>query len=81
GIFLLAVTESGDFLNLAFEAVSAAGTVGLSRGATADLSDAGQSIIIVLMLIGRVGPLTIAFTLAHARSESIRYPAGQVNIG
>lgn len=81
GIFLLAVTEKGDFLDLAFEAVSAAATVGLSRGITADLSAAGQSILVVLMVIGRVGPLTIAFTLAHSRSESIQYPAGQVNIG
>lgn len=81
GIFLLAITEKGSFLDLAFEAVSAAGTVGLSRGTTTYLSPAGQSVIIVLMLIGRVGPLTIAFTLANARGESIQYPAGQVNIG
>ncbi|ARO87868.1 Ktr system potassium transporter B [Nitrosospira lacus] len=81
GIFLLTVTEGGNFLDVAFEAVSAAGTVGLSRGITADLSVAGQIIIIVLMLIGRVGPLTIAFTLAHTRGESIQYPAGQMNIG
>lgn len=81
GIFLLAVTETGNFLDLTFEAVSAAATVGLSRGITADLSTVGQVIIIVLMLIGRVGPLAIAFTLANARGESIQYPAGQVNIG
>lgn len=81
GIFLLAITEKANFLDLAFEAVSAAATVGLSRGITADLSTAGQCIIIVLMLIGRVGPLTIAFTLASARGESIQYPAGQVSIG
>lgn len=81
GIFLLAITEKANFLDLAFEAVSAAATVGLSRGITADLSTAGQCIIVVLMLIGRVGPLTIAFTLASARGESIQYPAGQVSIG
>ena len=81
GVFLLTITEKGGFLDLAFEAVSAAATVGLSRGITADLSITGQYIIVVLMLIGRVGPLTIAFTLADARSENIQYPAGQVNIG
>lgn len=81
GIFLLTITEKGDFLNLAFEAVSAAATVGLSRGITPHLSAAGQGIIVVLMLIGRVGPLTIAFTLANVRGENIQYPAGQVNIG
>lgn len=81
GIFLLTITENGNFLDLAFEAVSGAATVGLSRGVTADLSATGQCIIIVLMLIGRAGPLTIAFTLSHARGESIQYPAGHVNIG
>ena len=80
-IFLLIVTENGNFLDLAFEAVSGAATVGLSRGITTDLSATGQCIIVVLMLIGRVGPLTIAFTLAHARGESIQYSAGHVNIG
>lgn len=81
GVFLLTITEKGGFLDLAFEAVSAAATVGLSRGITADLSITGQCILAVLMLIGRVGPLTIAFTLADARSENIQYPTGQVNIG
>ncbi len=81
GVFLLAITEKEGFLDLAFEAVSAAATVGLSRGITADLSITGQCIIVVLMLIGRVGPLTIAFTLASAHGERIQYPAGEVNIG
>jgi trk system potassium uptake protein TrkH len=81
GTFLLTVTESASFLDLVFEAVSAFGTVGLSRGVTADLSVAGQLIIMMLMLIGRVGPLTLAFTLSNRRSARIQYPAGQVNVG
>jgi trk system potassium uptake protein TrkH len=81
GTFLLTITESGAFVDLAFEVVSAFGTVGLSRGITADLSGSGQIIIMVLMLIGRVGPLTLAFTLAHRHRAPIQYPAGQVNIG
>jgi trk system potassium uptake protein len=35
----------------------------------------------VLMVIGRIGPLTIAFTLATTRGENIQYPSGQVSIG
>jgi trk system potassium uptake protein TrkH len=81
GTFLLTVTERLDFLDLAFEAVSAASTTGLSRGVTAQLSAGGQIVIIVLMLIGRVGPLTLAFTLARSHGTRIQYPAGQVNIG
>ncbi|MES2535928.1 MAG: TrkH family potassium uptake protein [Pseudomonadota bacterium] len=81
GTFLLLLTEPGDFLNLAFEAVSAATTTGLSRGLTPSLSLAGQWIVMILMLIGRVGPLTLAFTLANPRGSRIQYPKGQVNIG
>jgi trk system potassium uptake protein TrkH len=81
GTFLLTVSDSGAFLDLAFEAVSAFGTVGMSRGVTADLSDSGQGIIMLLMLIGRVGPLTLAFTLATAHRARIQYPEGQINVG
>jgi trk system potassium uptake protein TrkH len=81
GTFLLTTTESAAFIDLAFEVVSAFGTVGLSRGVTADLSAAGQAVIMLLMLIGRVGPLTLAFTIANRHRASIQYPVGQVNIG
>jgi trk system potassium uptake protein TrkH len=81
GAFLLTITESGNFLDLAFEAVSAATTTGLSRGITPSLSLPGQIIVMILMLIGRIGPLTLAFTLANPRGSRIQYPPGQVNIG
>jgi trk system potassium uptake protein TrkH len=51
---------------LLFEVVSAFGTVGLSTGITADLPPAGQVILIVLMFIGRLGPITFASGLALA---------------
>jgi trk system potassium uptake protein TrkH len=81
GIFVLTITETAPFLDLAFEVVSAFGTVGLSRGITADLSAPGQMLIMLLMLIGRVGPLTLAFTIANRHGALIQYPNGQVNIG
>ena len=80
-VFLLILSESLVFIDLAFEAVSAFGTVGLSRGITADLSPIGQGIIMVLMLIGRVGPLTLAFMLTRSHSKRIQYPDGAVNVG
>lgn len=79
--FIMMLSEDGNFLDLAFEVVSAASTTGLSRGVTPTLSIAGQCTVMVLMLIGRVGPLTLAFTLANPRGASIAYPAGRVNIG
>lgn len=81
GIFVLAIVERQPFLELAFEAVSAFGTVGLSRGLTPNLSLPGQCVIMLLMLIGRVGPLTLAFTLANRHQALIEYPAGKLTVG
>jgi len=78
---LLAAFEPLPLLDLAFEVVSAATTSGLSRGATGELSVAGQSLIMLLMLAGRIGPLTLAFTLAAPQGTRVQYPSGQVNIG
>ncbi|ROR66782.1 potassium uptake TrkH family protein [Agrococcus jenensis] len=47
-----------------FEVISAFGTVGLSTGITASIGTPSQLILIVLMFIGRVGPITVATTLA-----------------
>lgn len=64
-MFLLSLTETGQaFEVLLFEVWSAMGTVGLSMGLTAELSDLGKLIIIVLMTAGRVGILTFGIALA-----------------
>ncbi len=57
---------------LLFEAVSAFATVGLSTGITASLPPAGQVILIILMFVGRLGPVTLASALA-LRSRPILY--------
>jgi trk system potassium uptake protein TrkH len=70
------------FLKNAFEAFSAFGTVGLSMGTTAELTAPGKVIVIVLMFIGRVGLLTIAFAIAHRRNRlAVRYSEANVMIG
>lgn len=80
-IWGLSITEDAPFLMIVFEAFSAFGTVGLSMGLTGDLSVIGKEIIIVLMFIGRIGPLTLAFSLARAEKSNIRYPDGEVFTG
>ncbi|MBT2394837.1 TrkH family potassium uptake protein [Streptomyces sp. ISL-100] len=55
-----------------FEAVSAFGTVGMSTGITADFSDPGRLILILLMFVGRLGPITLVSALA-LRERTRRY--------
>lgn len=65
----------GKFLEYLFEATSAFGTVGLSTGITTSLTVPGRIVIILLMFIGRVGPLTLAIELAGAgKKKAYRYP-------
>lgn len=81
GIFLVSVGHDGNFLLIAFEVVSAACTVGLSLGLTPQLDEVGRAVIMLLMFLGRVGPLTLGFFLATQLPSRIRYPAGQVYLG
>ncbi len=67
-----APTASGSFLGVLFEAVSAFNTVGLSMGITGDLTTPGRWTTIVLMFIGRVGPLTLAAALSQNRRKAVR---------
>ncbi|MGY0314187.1 potassium transporter TrkG (plasmid) [Alteromonas macleodii] len=80
-IFILSMTENAAFIDIIFEAISALGTVGLSRGLTGELSDAGGLVIIFLMFIGRLGPLTIAYSLASPRQKKIKYPSSTLPVG
>ncbi len=52
------------FVEYLFETVSAFGTVGLSMGVTSKLGDGQKLAIILMMFAGRVGPLTLAFSLS-----------------
>ncbi len=79
--FLLTVTEDASLSMILFESFSAFGTVGLSMGLTPDLSNAGRLLIIILMFIGRIGPLTLAFSFARTRTAKIRYPEEDIFIG
>lgn len=80
-IFLMAATHDGHFLDICFEVTSAFGTVGLSRGYTSELSEFGRLVIIVVMFLGRVGPLTLGFFLATRSVPRVRYPQGTIYLG
>ncbi|MBN2233174.1 MAG: potassium transporter [Deltaproteobacteria bacterium] len=71
-----------EFLGYTFEAFSAFGTVGLSIGATTYLTAPGKLIIILLMFVGRVGLLTMAFAIAgRPRPYAPRYAEENIMIG
>jgi trk system potassium uptake protein TrkH len=70
------------FLMYLFETVSAFGTVGLSMGATHLLTSGGKIILIALMFVGRVGLLTVAFSIARRLNpQATRYAEENIMIG
>lgn len=65
-----------------FESVSAFATVGLSTGVTADLPEAAEVILTVLMFLGRLGPLTLGSAIAlKERRILYEYPKERPAIG
>lgn len=64
-----------------FEITSAFGTVGLSTGITPNLCDGSKLLSILIMYIGRLGPLTIASLWYFTRGERISFPEGNIAVG
>ncbi|ANW03519.1 TrkH family potassium uptake protein [Bradyrhizobium icense] len=79
--FFVLVTHDAQLLDVLFEVTSALGTVGLSRGLTAQLNEFGRVIIVLLMLAGKLGPLTLALLFMAPRVGRSRYATGKVYIG
>lgn len=70
------------FIKSLFEATSAFGTVGLSTGITSSLNIISKIALIVLMYIGRLGPLTLALALTEREIKSrIEYAEENIMIG
>nr|WP_245852085.1 potassium transporter TrkG [Isoptericola jiangsuensis] len=65
-----------------FEVISAFSTTGLSTGITADLDQWHQVVLVVLMFLGRLGPITLGTGLAlRERAKVYRYPEGSALVG
>ncbi len=72
----------GKFLEYLFETVSAFGTVGLSMGVTPTLTSVGKILIMVMMFLGRLGPLNLAFSLAkRVPTKKFHYGEEKIFIG
>ena len=80
-LFVLLLSQNQSFEALAFEVTSALGTVGLSLGATPLLDPLGKLIIVLVMFVGRLGPLTTALVFGRVRDSRASYPDARVMVG
>jgi potassium uptake TrkH family protein len=72
GAIVIMATTQIPFGPAVFEAASAFGTVGLSLGFDAELPLSGKLVLVVLMFMGRVGPVA-AFSFFALRTTQVRY--------
>jgi trk system potassium uptake protein len=80
--FLMEALIDFGFDQVLFEVISAFSTVGLSTGITADVPPAGQVLLVLLMYIGRIGPLTLASGLAlRERARRHQLPEERTIVG
>jgi len=81
-VFIILMIDPFTLEQTMFEAVSAFGTVGLSMGITPNLSSVSKFLIVLLMYIGRVGPLTVLFAFS-LRKKELHYslPEEKIAIG
>ena len=83
GAVFISITSPVNFVDAAFESVSALATVGVTAGATASLSISAQILIIFYMYFGRVGVLTISlgFLMGDRAQERFEYARTNLLIG
>lgn len=76
--------DSIPMVNVLYETASAVGTVGLTADLTPHLSRASQVVLMIMMYIGRLGPLSLVLTFAgktHPRDKIRRLPKEQIMVG
>lgn len=82
-LIMMRLEPDKSFLALFFEVTSAFGTVGLSLGITPFLTYLGKLCIVLIMFVGRVGPLTLVLAVGSraVMPSKVEYPDGKVLIG
>ncbi len=81
-IVVLMANDGLSLINALFESTSAFGTVGLSTGVTGSISTFGHVVLIVVMICGRVGPVTFVTAIALRESARLyRHPEERPIIG
>ena len=87
---LLSITEHNaimagnfNFIDVVFEVTSAFATVGVSSLGTPNLLTVSKALLIPAMFLGRVGPISLALSLAMRDTRKVGevYPEGKIHIG
>ena len=80
-LLLIWVEPEIEPIALMFESVSAIGTVGVSMDVTPKLSSMGKIIIMILMFMGRVGPITFLLSLIKGHEKKVNFAEAKILIG
>jgi len=79
---IIAIDSGFKIEDIIFECASALGTVGLSRGITPMLSSLDQMVLVVLMIAGRVGPITLGtFAFREVETPKLHFPEEEILVG
>ena len=71
-VFLLTLTDpDAPLLYTLFETISAVCTVGVTANLTPTLSFLGKVIIMLLMFIGRIGPMTVVLSFSKRKTQPL----------
>ena len=84
GTVIVSVLEPNvEFMRILYETTSAMGTVGLSADLTPQLETASKYVIMMLMYIGRIGPVTMAliFGKGHTKDRVRELPEKRILVG
>ncbi|MDR1799775.1 MAG: TrkH family potassium uptake protein [Bifidobacteriaceae bacterium] len=82
GAMVLTLASRADLHSVLFECISAFATCGLSTGLSATLPAAGKITLVLLMLAGRLGTMTLAASVALTnRRRLIRLPEDRPIVG
>lgn len=84
GTVIVSVLEYDvEFMRVLYETTSAMGTVGLSADLTPQLETASKYVIMMLMYIGRIGPVTMAliFGKGHTKDRVRELPEKRILVG
>lgn len=74
----------GEFMDIAYEVVSAIGTVGLTRSLTPSLNVIGKVLIIICMFLGRTGPISLVMAFNDLKTNDkghIEYSEESITVG